>query len=136
MVAKTPADDLNTVLAAQITALTVGTNLFSSTIRAPDGFIPVDCVFTWSGGELEPQRTMSDPDAIRRAVIQVRVRDGKFGDGSDLIYEIAASLIGVDISGYLDATLGSPGPRAMGQDTDGRHLFGAEFILIWIETNP
>ena len=129
----TPAKALATEIGTQVGALTLGTNLFDSTIRAADGFIPENCVFAWDGGGAAPLRTMSEPDEIRRSVIVVSVRDLKYNSGRNLAILIMNSLRAQAISTYLDLELVNSAPRALGQDDEGLHHFGLEFILTFQE---
>ncbi len=128
-----PATDLATEIASQVGSLTLGSNLFASTIRAPDTNIPSDSVFVWGDGGLEPLRSMSDPDEIRTALVHVSVRSGKFADGSTLAHSIMNLLRGDDISTYLDSIISKSEPQALGEDADGLHYFGMEYLLTYQE---
>lgn len=129
----TPAEALATEIGTQVGSLTLGTNLFHSTIRAPDGTIPENSVFAWDGGGAPPLRTMSEPDEVRKSVILVSVRNTKYGTGSDLAILIMNSLRAQSISTYLDLELMNSAPRSLGQDEEGLHHFGLEFILTYQE---
>ncbi len=128
-----PAQALATEMGTQVAALTLGTNLFHSTMRAPDGFVPEDCVFAWTGGGVPPLRTMGEPDEIRSAIVMVGVRDSKYADGNALALSIMNSLRAKSIATYLDLELVNSSPRSLGQDADGLHHFGMEFILTYQE---
>ena len=114
-------------------SLTLGTNLFHSTIRAPNVTVPENCVFAWNGGGAPPLRTMSEPDEIRKAVILVSVRNAKHLVGNDLAISIMDSLRAQSIATYLDLELVNSAPRSLGQDEEGLHHFGLEFILTYQE---
>ncbi len=129
----TPAIALATEIAAQVASLTLGTNLFHSSIRASSTNIPVNSVFVWTGGGARPQRTMSDPNEIRRTVIHVRVRDSDYNDGITLGYSIINGLRAKSISTYLDLFSAFGDPSDLGQDKDGNHIFGVTFILVYQE---
>ncbi len=128
-----PALDLATEIASQEGTLTLGTNIFHSTVRAPDSFIPKNCVFVWGAPGRAPLRTMGDPDEIRAAVVHVRVRNSKFATGSELIRSIMDLLRGDDISTYLEVKIAASEPRAMGQDSNANHYFGMEYIMTYQE---
>ena len=129
----TPAKALATEIGTQVGSLTLGTDLFHSTIRAPDGTVPKNCVFAWDGGGAPPLRTMSEPDEVRKAVILVSVRNRKYKTGSDLAISIMNSLRAQSIATYLDLELMNSAPRSLGQDAEGLHHFGLEFILTYQE---
>ncbi len=129
----TPALALATEIGTQVGSLTLGTNLFHSTIRAPDVAIPENCVFAWNGGGALPLRTMSEPDEIRKAVILVSVRNTKYATGNSLAISIMDSLRAQNIATYLDLELVNSAPRSLGQDEEGLHHFGLEFILTYQE---
>ncbi len=129
----TPAEAIATEIGTQVGALTLGTNLFHSTIRAPDSFIPENAVFVWDGGGAVPLRTMSEPDEIRRSVILVDIRNVKYNNGSDQAILIMNSLRAQSIATYLDLELATSAPRSLGQDAEGHHHFGLEFILTFQE---
>ena len=124
-----PAEALATEMATQVGSLTLGTNVFHSTIRAPDIVVQKNCVFVWDGGGVPPLRTMGEPDEIRRVLVLVDVRDSKYKTGNDLALSIMNSLRAVSIATYLDVALGNSSPRSLGQDAEGLHHFGLEFIL-------
>ncbi len=129
----TPAQAIATEIGTQVGALTLGTNLFHSTVRAPDVLVPKDCVFAWNGGGVPPLRTMGEPDEIRSAIVMVGVRDSKYADGNSLAILIMNSLQAQSIATYLDLELVNSSPRSLGQDADGLHHFGMEFILTYQE---
>ncbi len=129
----TPAKALATEMGTQVGALTLGTNLFHSTIRAPDSFVPKNAVFAWDGGGAGPLRSMGEPDEIRRSVIVVDVRNIKYNTGSDLAILIMNSLRAKSIATYLDLVLVNSAPRALGKDDEGLEHFGLEFILTFQE---
>ncbi len=129
----TPAGALATEIGTQVASLTLGTDLFDSTIRAADTNIPENCVFVWDGSGPPPLRSMTDPDEIRRAIIMLDVRNAKHAVGRDLALEIMNALRGQDIATYLDLDLVNSSPRALGQDKEGLHHFGTEFILTYQE---
>lgn len=129
----TPAIALATEIAAQVGSLTLGTNLFHSSIRAASSNIPVDSVFVWTGGGGKPQRTMGDPNEIRRTVLHVRVRDTDYNDGITLAYSILNGLRAQSISTYLDLFSTFGDPSDLGEDKDGNHIFGVTFILVYQE---
>ena len=129
----TPDIALATEIAAQVASLTLGTNIFHSTVRAPDSRVPVDCVFVWEDGGPTPLRTMGEPDEIRLAVLHVRVRDSVHGDGAALAKSVMNSIRAKSIATYLDLEAMNSGPRALGQDSDGRHYFGLEYVLTYQE---
>lgn len=129
----TPAIALATEIASQVASLTLGTNIFHSTVRAPDARVPVDCVFVWEDAGPTPLRTMSEPDEIRHAVLHVQVRDTSYADGTALSKSIMNSIRAKAIATYLDLENMNSGPRGMGQDSDGRHHFGLVFVLTYQE---
>ena len=129
----TPAIALATEIASQVGSLTLGTNLFHGSIRAPSTHVPVDSVFVWTGGGGRPQRTMGDPNEIRRTTIHVRVRDSDYSDGSTLAYSIINGLRGKSIATYLDLFNAFSDPSDFGQDKDGNQIFGATFVLVYQE---
>ena len=129
----TPAEALATEIGTQVGSLTLGTDLFHSTIRAPDGTIPENCVFAWDGGGAPPLRSMSETDEIRRSVILVSVRNIKYKTGSDLAILVMNSLRAQSIATYLDLELVDSAPRSHGQDDEGLHHFGLSFILTYQE---
>ncbi len=94
---------------------------------------PRDSVFVWAQGGLEPLRTMGEPNEIRMVVVHVRVRDAKYRNGEDLAISIQDSLRAVSIATYLETKAAISFPRAMGQDSDGAHYFGFEFIMTYQE---
>ena len=128
-----PATAVATEIGTQVGSLTLNTNLFHSMIRAPDTLIPRDCVFVWDGAGAPPLRTMGEPDEIRRSVVLVNVRSAKYKSGSDLAILIMNSLRAKSIATYLDLALATSSPRALGQDSDGLHHFGTDFILTYQE---
>ncbi len=128
-----PATDLATEIAAQVASLTLVTNLFAGTIRASDSNIPRDSVFVWGSGGLPPLRTMSDPDEIRVALVHVRVRSAKYASGSDLAHSIMNLLRGDDIATYLEVTSATSEPAGLGEDPDGNHYFGFEYLMTYQE---
>ena len=128
-----PATDLATEIAAQVGSLTLGTNLFASTIRAPDSNVPKDSVFAWGDSGLEPLRTMSDADEIRTALVHVRIRSGKFSDGSTLAHSIMDLLRGDDVASYLEVSVAKSEPQALGEDGDGNHYFGMQYLMTYQE---
>ena len=128
-----PATDLATEIASQVASLTLGTNLFHSMIRAADSNVPRDSVFVWGSGGLPPLRTMGDSDEIRMALVIVRVRSAKYADGSVLARSIMNLLRGDDVSTYLEVKTASSEPSALGEDSDGNHFFGIEFLLTYQE---
>jgi len=131
-VTHTPAKALATEIGSQIAGLTLGTDLFHSTMRAPDGIIPINCVFVWGSGGLPPQRTHGDPDEIRRAIVNVQVRDRKFNAGDTLIRSILDALRGDDIATYLEIKVGDSEPLNLGQDGDGNHIMALSYIMTYI----
>jgi len=128
-----PATDLATEIGTQVGSLTLGTNLFASTIRAPDSNIPKDSVFVWGDGGLVALRSMGDPDEIRTALVHVRVRSAKFSAGSTLAHSIMDLLRGDDVLTYLDVEVSKSEPMAMGEDSDGNHYFGFEYLMTYQE---
>ncbi len=126
-----PDTALATEIGTQVGSLTLGTNLFIGTVRADDTVFPRNCVFVWSGGGPIPQRTMGEPDEIRTTIVHVRVRDAKYSVGSTLATLIMNSLRAVSVATYLDMKGAIGEPRAMGQDPDGNHYFGMEYIMIY-----
>ncbi len=128
-----PAEDLATEIATQIGSLTLGTNIFHSMMRAPDSVVPKACVFVWGSGGPAPERTMGDPDEIRRAIVSVQVRNPKHKLGSDLIHEIVDALRGDDIATYLEVKVGMSEPLSFGQDTDGLHIFATNYVMTYLE---
>ncbi len=114
-------------------SLTLGTNLFASTIRAPGSNMPKDSVFVWGSGGVEPLRTMGDPDEIRLALVHVQVRSAKFAAGSTLAHSIMDLLRGDDVSTYLEVILAKSEPMALGEDSDGNHHFGMEYLMSYQE---
>ena len=128
-----PALDLATEIATQEGTLTLGTNIFHSSVRAPDSFIPKNCVFVWGDSGRAPLRTMGDPDEIRVAVVHVRIRNAKSATGSTLAHSIMNLLRGDDVSTYLEVKIAISEPRSMGQDTNGNHLFGMEYLMTYQE---
>lgn len=128
-----PATDLATEIGTQVASLTLGTNLFASMIRAPDTNIPRDSVFVWGSGGLVPLRTMSDPDEVRTALVMIRVRSAKYKDGSDLAHSIMNLLRGDDVSTYLEVAVATSEPAALGEDSDGSHYFGFEYLMTYQE---
>lgn len=128
-----PATDLATEIGTQVASLTLGTNLFHSMIRASDSNVPKDSVFVWGSGGLPPLRTMSDPDEIRTALVHVRVRSAKSDDGSTLAHSIMNLLRGDDISTYLEVIAAGSEPATLGEDSDGNHYFGFEYLMTYQE---
>ena len=128
-----PATDLATEIGTQVGSLTLGTNLFASTIRAPNSNIPKDSVFVWGSGGIEPLRTMGDPDEIRTALVHVQVRSAKFAAGSTLAHLIIDSLRGDDVLTYLEVATAKSEPMALGEDSDGNHYFGFEYLMTYQE---
>ena len=128
-----PAEDLATEIATQVAGLTLGTNVFHSTLRAPDSDVPKACVFVWGSGGPEPERTMGDPDEIRRAIVSVQVRDPKYKAGSDRIRSIVDALRGDDVATYLDVKVGMSEPLSFGQDADGLHIFATNYVMTYLE---
>jgi len=128
-----PATDLATEIGTQVGSLTLGTNLFASTIRAPDSNIPKDSVFVWDDGGLKPLRSMGDSDEIRTVLVHVRVRNVKLAAGSALAHSIMNLLRGDDVSTYLDVEIAISGPRALGKDSDGNHYSGLEYLMTYQE---
>ena len=128
-----PATDLATEIGSQVASLTLATNLFASMIRAPDSNVPKDCVFVWGDGGLAPLRAMGDPDEIRVAMVHVRVRNSKFKNGSDLAHSIMDLLRGDDVSTYLGVEVARSEPMALGEDKDGHHYFGMEYLMTYQE---
>ena len=128
-----PGTALATEIATQVASLTLGTNVFNSMIRAPDSHIPVNSVFVWAQGGLEPLRTMGETNEIRQVIVHVRVRNSKYRAGENLALLIQDSLRAKSISTYLETKAAIAFPRAMGQDSDGNHYFGFEFIMTYQE---
>lgn len=128
-----PALDLTTEIATQVASLTAGTNLFHGQIRAAGDLVPRNGVFAWGGGGLEPLRTMGDPDEIRKAVVHVRVRNSSYLTGSTLAHSIMDSMRGVAVATYLDVYVAISEPRSMGQDPNGNHYFGMEYVMTYQE---
>ncbi len=128
-----PATDLATEIAAQVASLILPATLVARTIRAHDSNIPRDSVFVWGSGGLPPLRTMGDPDEIRVALVHVRVRSAKYASGSDLAHSIMNLLRGDDISTYLEAISATSEPAYLGDDPDGNHYFGFEYLMTYQE---
>ncbi len=128
-----PAEALATEIGTQVASLTLGTNLFDSTVRAFDSNVPKNSVFVWNGGGPPPLRTMSEPNEIRKAVVMLTVRNNSYGTGNSLIIEIMNALRAQSISTYLDLVLSSGAHRDLGQDKEGLHHFGTDFILTYQE---
>lgn len=128
-----PALDLATEIATQEVTLTLGTNIFHGSIRAPDSFIPKNAVFVWGDSGRAPLRTMGDPDEIRIAVVHVRIRNANFSTGSTLAHSIMNLLRGDDVSTYLEVKVAISEPRSMGQDSEGNHFFGMEYLMTYQE---
>lgn len=128
-----PAEALATEIGTQVASLTLNTNLFHSSVRAPDASVPINSVFVWGDGGLGPLRTMGDPNEIRRALIVVRVRDAKHKVGRDLALSIMNSLRGKNIATYLDLVSATSEPRMLGQSDKGHHYFGIEFLMTYQE---
>ena len=126
-----PATDLAAEIGTQVAGLTLGTNLFHSSVRAPNSDIPVNSVFVWGSGGKAPLRTMSQPDEIRSAVVHVRVRDRSYGTGSTLAHTIMNTLRGLSVSTYLDLLAAISEPRSMGQDSESNHYFGMEYLMTY-----
>jgi len=129
----TPALALATELASQTAGLTLGTNVFHSMMRGADGNIPTNAVFVWETVGPSPERTMGDPDEIRRALVNVQVRDSKYLTGYNLAYTIMNNLRGDDVATYLDLAIRSGSPSAMGQDSDGNHIFSMVYMMAYQE---
>lgn len=128
-----PATDLATEIGTQVGSLTLGTNLFHSMIRASDSNVPKNSVFVWGSGGLVPLRTMGEPDEIRTALVHVRVRNSKREDGSDLAHSIMDLLRGDIVSTYLEVTVATSEPASLGEDSDGSHYFGFEYLMTYQE---
>ena len=129
----TPTRDLVDNLNTNLAALTTGTNLYDAQVLAPlTGVIPEDAVFVWSTGGRPPERTMGEPDEIRRIIVHFRVRHQKHAIGLTWARDILDQLRAVSISGYLDIVLLIGEPRALGQDADGRNFFGGEVEMVYI----
>ncbi len=126
-----PATDLATEIGTQVGVLTLGTNLFDSSVRAPNAFVPIDSVFVWASGGKAPLRTMSQPDEIRSAVVHVRVRDREYGVGNSLARTIMNTLRGLSLLTYLDLVAAISEPRSMGQDSESNHYFGMEYLMTY-----
>lgn len=126
-----PATDLATEIGTQVGGLTLGTNLFHSSVRAPNASIPINSVFVWGSGGKPPLRTMSQPDEIRSAVVHVRVRDRTYSIGSTLAHTIMNTLRGLSVSTYLDLVAAISEPRSMGQDSESNHYFGMEYLMTY-----
>ncbi len=129
----TPTRDLVDFLNTNIASLTSGTNLYDSQVRAPlTGVIPEDAVFVWATGGRAPERTMGEPDEVRRAIVHFRVRNQKNATGLALAREIQDTVRASSITGYIDVSLLIPEPRALGQDADGRNFYGGEFEMTYV----
>ncbi len=128
-----PSEDLAEHIEGQVGSLTVGTNLFASTMRAPTTGIPENAVFVWDAGGPAPLRTMSEPDEIRRALVAVQIRNEKHGTGIDLAYSIQNSVRADAVATYLDLVAANAGPTALGQDLDGNHIFSLFFMMVYQE---
>ena len=76
---------------------------------------------------------MSEPDEVRKAVVMVTVRNTSFATGNALIIDIMDSLRAQAVATYLDLELSSGAARALGQDDEGLHHFGTDFILTYQE---
>ncbi len=129
----TPTRDLVDHLSTNLAALTSGTNLFDSQVRAPHtGGVPEDAVFVWGTGGPLPERTMGEPDEVCRTVIHFRVRHQKAATGLTWARDILEEIQGVAIATYLDVYRLIAEPRALGQDSDGRNYFGGEVMMVYI----
>ena len=130
----TPGIALATEIAAQIGTLTLGTNLFHSSLRAPSASVPKDCVFVWLSGGVSPLRVMGEAKEIRTTVVMVQIRDSSFGDGNTLALDIMNGIQAASVATYLDIVAATAGPRMLGQDDLSLHHFGMEYLMTYEET--
>lgn len=128
-----PSTDLTAAIATQIASLIAGTNLFDSMVKGSDANIPVNCVFVWNTPGITPLRTMGEPNEIRQAIVQLRVRNSKSGTGLALAFEIFNALRGLAVATYLDVKSAASGPSNLGQDSDGAYYFSASFVMVYQE---
>ena len=126
-----PLLDMATFLAGAGLSLTKGTNLFWGIQRGVGGGVPVNAVFVIGGGGTEPQRVMGRGLEIRRPFVIIRVRWSSNGGGDTKARAIQDALDGASISGYLDVKALNSEPQAIGQGSDGNHLWTMQYELVY-----
>lgn len=129
-----PVSDLvNTLDGDSALGLTKGTDLWQGPSRGPNDNIPIDSVFVYSDGGLDPQRFMGQVSEIREALLIVRTRSHKFTVGNLRAQAIQNTLQGAVISGYLDIVATESLPVSLGVDENGNHLFMSIFKMVFEE---
>ena len=137
MVAKNPALDVVTHLAADLAALNSSgssQNIGSGTIRAPSSNVPKISVFVMEGPGARPMRTMGQVTEHRTPVVHVTVRHTKFEEGRGLMQDIIDSMQAASISGYLDVRSMSSAPLSLPREKEGLHLWNNSFELVYEQT--
>lgn len=125
--ARSPASDLATFLAAQSLGLTVGTNLFLGLVRAPGPSIPHNSVFITDHAGRPPDRVMSEAFEVRAPIAHVKIRNKKYATGATLSGDILDKILDGSVPNYLDVeTLQSAAEYV--QDSEGVMFWGLSFL--------
>ena len=134
--ATTPDADVRDHLDTNVAALTTGTNLFNSKLRAVGDGIPVEAVFCMASGGPPPEAYLQGGvgDEARFSAVScfIRSENRDFSGGQDLARTVRDALHHQDISGYHDVRASETEPIYVGEDDDGNHNWTANFEL-WHE---
>jgi hypothetical protein len=120
----TPDVALAQHIATNVGSLTYGTNIFSGTIRPPDGNVPVDAVFVLASGGVPPSGFLGQTISWKEIELSIFIRSNKdnFASGRDLARQIWPYVQYAQLSGYFDVRARDPDALYLREDSEGRHL--------------
>ncbi len=130
---RNPPKDLRNHLASAGIGLTTGTNIFTGSMRAAKGSVPVDAAFVTGIDGVPPVRSMQETEEILTVVISVILRWGTFAGGDTKMRDIRDNIQSATISGYLDVVAQSSEPISLGEDADGNHQFMLAAEMTYIQ---
>ncbi|KPJ59103.1 MAG: hypothetical protein AMJ46_12620 [Latescibacteria bacterium DG_63] len=122
-----PAAAMVTYLAANVGALTAGTNLFEGPVRPVGTGIPDKAVFVLATGGPAPEPFLAgdasspDEERVHSLLIRVRSEPGEFNNGQTLARSVRDAAHRASVAGYLDVSIRECDPAYLGADDEGRH---------------
>jgi hypothetical protein len=133
--AANPDIDVVDYLAAQIGALTKGTNLFIGRLPAKSAIIPSKCASVLPTGGTMPMGFADGSDTAETySSLQVRVRGEPrdYQDARDLAKSVWDTLNYATVSGYIECRCEQSEPLYLGEDSAGHHEWTVNVELIHI----
>jgi len=130
---RNPPQDLRDHLVDAGIGFTKGVNIFTGSLRAAKGVIPVNAAFVNGVDGLPPIRSMGEVEEILTSVVSITLRWGTSGGGDSLMRTVRDTVQGASITGYLDVLAQGSEPIPLGEDADGNHQFMAMVEMTYIQ---